>query len=317
LQVGLNDQRSHKNNQNLVNPPRLPQVTALLLSACALLLLALPSARAAEGNEDITAVSASASKDYVRTKLPDGSFRPEGYAFAKGGQWKGTISDETMDKLGFLDIARIIAVPLATQNYLPEKDPNKTKLMIMVYWGTTDVPGPVSTSDGYQNYQTSIQQYNGLLKTDPNMARSVLSSGLIQLSIENAQRDRLDAENAKMLGYDSEGLIGTEYGQMIDKTALKGHRDDLIAEIEDNRYFVVLMAYDFQMLWKQKKNKLLWETRFSIRERGNDFGKILPAVAQYASQYFGQDSKGLVRQPLPEGHVEVGEPRSLGAVPEK
>jgi hypothetical protein len=104
---------------------------------------------------------------------------------------------------------------------------------------------------------------------------------------------------------------------MIDKTALKGRRDDLIAEIEDNRYFVVLMAYDFQMLWKQKKNKLLWETRFSIRERGNDFGKILPAVAQYASQYFGQDSKGLVRQPLPEGHVEVGEPRSLGAVPEK
>jgi len=282
-----------------------------------MVLVAQLPMRAAEGNEDITAVSSSASKDYIRAKLPNGTFQPENYTFAKGGKWNGTVHDETIDKLGFMDIARIIAVPLATQNYLPAKDPNKTRLMIMVYWGTTDVPGPISTSDGYLNYQTSIQQYQGLLVTDPNMAQSVLNSGLIQLSMENKQRDHLDYENAKMLGYDSEGLIGTEYGQMIEKTALKEHRDDLIAEIEDSRYFVVLMAYDFQMLWKQKKNKLLWETRFSIRERGNDFGKTLPAMAQYASQYFGKDSNGLIRKPLPEGTVEVGEPRSLGAVPEK
>jgi hypothetical protein len=40
-------------------------------------------------------------------------------------------------------------------------------------------------------------------------------------------------------------------------------------------------------------------------------------VAQYASQYFGQDSNGLVHKPVPFGHVEIGEVKSLGSIPEK
>jgi len=79
----------------------------------------------------------------------------------------------------------------------------------------------------------------------------------------------------------------------------------------------VLMAYDFQIAWKDKKHKLLWVTRMSVRQKGNDFGRALPAMTRYASQYFGQNTKGLIRRPLPEGHVEVGQPRSLGVVPDK
>jgi hypothetical protein len=77
------------------------------------------------------------------------------------------------------------------------------------------------------------------------------------------------------------------------------------------------MAYDFQLLWKQKKHKLLWETRFSIRQIHNDFDKQLEAMAENASQYFGQDTKGLIRKPLPEGNVKVGELKVLGIEPEK
>jgi hypothetical protein len=91
----------------------------------------------------------------------------------------------------------------------------------------------------------------------------------------------------------------------------------VINEIEENRYFVVLMAYDFQLQWKQKKHKLLWETRFSIQEHRNDFKLALPAMARDASRFFGQDSHGLIRQPLPEGHVTLGEPKVLEYEPEK
>jgi hypothetical protein len=82
----------------------------------------------------------------------------------------------------------------------------------------------------------------------------------------------------------------------------------LISEIESNRYFVVMMAYDFQMLRKRNKRKMLWQTRFSIEDLHNHFDKALPAMAQYASRYFGQDSHGLLRKHVPEGQVEVGEP---------
>ena len=65
-----------------------------------------------------------------------------------------------------------------------------------------------------------------------------------------------------------------------------GERNDaLLSEIEENRYFVVLMAYDFQLFWKEKKLKVLWETRFSINESRNDFDKALPTIAQYAVSY--------------------------------
>ena len=76
------------------------------------------------------------------------------------------------------------------------------------------------------------------------------------------------------------------------------------------------MAYDFQLLWKEKKHKLLWETRFSVRENRNDFGKALPAMSQYASRYFGQDTHGLIRRPLQE-NINLGELRILGIEPEK
>jgi hypothetical protein len=239
-------------------------------------LLAPAASHAAEGSEGVTAVSSRVAAGYVRAKLPDGLFRQEGYSFGNGGYYGGPFPDGTIDNLSFLDIARIISGPLADQGYLPSRDPKRTNLLIMVYWGTTTVPPP-------------------------------LDEGPVE-TMDIRVRDRLDYENAMLLGYDSEGLIGTEWGNMMELTALRWHRRELVSEIEFNRYFVVLMAYDFQMLWKQKKHKLLWETRFSINQRSNDFAKTLPVMAEYASTYFGQDSHGLMRHRMPEGRVEIHEP---------
>jgi hypothetical protein len=127
-------------------------------------------------------------------------------------------------------------------------------------------------------------------------------------------RDQDDLLNIKMLGYDSwwDATRGDYSG-----TALEIRRKDLISEIEEDRYFVVLMAYDFQLLWKQKKHKLLWETRFSIRQRHHDFDKDLPAMANYASRFFGQDTNGLIHDSIPLGHVDIGVVKSLGEVPGK
>jgi len=109
-------------------------------------------------------------------------------------------------------------------------------------------------------------------------------------------------------------LIGTDEGNYKKHTALGIDQRDEVSEIEQNRYFVVLMAYDFQILWKEKKHKLLWETRFSINELHNSFDKALPVMARFASQYFGEPTNGLVRTRVPEGQVDIGEVESLGEV---
>jgi hypothetical protein len=79
----------------------------------------------------VTAVSSQVSSDYVRKRLPDGSIEPETYTFGKGGHLAGTMRDDSVDKLDFMDLAKTIAVPLASRQYVPatDKDPNATHLL--------------------------------------------------------------------------------------------------------------------------------------------------------------------------------------------
>jgi hypothetical protein len=308
--------------------------TGVLVATCVALVAGNP-ARAEDGVGGVTAVSSKVSNGYVRKKLPDGSFQPEFYAFGKGGNWGGQISDVTIDKLTFLDVAHVIAEPLAGRKYFPARDPGSTRLLIMVYWGTTAVPESAQNSMAYDaaryaqaslgsvGMDTSSKGFHSLSSGSShsgngadNAKLSAWSAAMTMLNIVNQLRTTTDFANAQMLGYDSPGLIGTDYGNNVKGTALATNRDDLFAEIEENRYFVVLMAYDFQLLLKEKKHKLLWETRFSISERRNQFDKALPIMAQSASPYFGAPSNGLIRNRLQEGSVEVGTPKMIDFVAE-
>ena len=291
----------------------------LSLAVSFLSLANLSNAFETGGANDITAVTGRTSKDYVRIKLADGSFSSEYYAFGKGGPWKGAKADISIDNLSFSDVAHMIALPLADQKYLPSKDPSATKLLIMVYWGTTHAPEHASDSAAYVNLNSAQNAYTAAkMQHVPGVALAEMddevTTALSAVTAENVMRESDDMINVKMLGYDSwwESTRGDVRG-----TPFEMQKQDLFNEIEEDRYFVVLMAYDFQLMWKEKKHKLLWETRFSVRQRHHDFDKDLPTMAQYAAQYFGQDTNGLVHKAVPFGRVEIGEVKSLGEVQQK
>jgi hypothetical protein len=288
---------------------QLLRLTGWIVAGGGALVAAEPPSPAAATVSGVTAVASKVSADYVRARLPDGSFQPEFYAFGEGGNWGGQLSDVTIDKMHFMDVARVIAGPLDGQKYVPARDPVKTRLLIMVYWGTTAVPDTPDESPLYQQYYQDLAEYRLLIdEGNPDEANAVLTAGLHILAMANRERDRIDFKNAKMIGYDADDLVGTDHGKYLAHTALGWRTNDEVSEIEENRYFVVLMAYDFQLMWKQKKHKLLWETRFSVNERHNQFDKALPQMAQNASRYFGQPTNGLLRTGVPEGTVEVREP---------
>jgi hypothetical protein len=163
-------------------------------------------------------------------------------------------------------------------------------------------PPPPETSHG-----TPIRETRGAPASQAELA------AISAIEAENRIRDKDDALNAAMLGYDSWWSSTANYRD----TPLDIFRKEMLEELETNRYFVVLMAYDFQLMWKEKKHKLLWETRFSVRQRGHNFDEDLPAMAESASKYFGQDSQGLVRTSVPFARVDIGDLKSLGTVPEK
>src|SRR5665213_2925905 len=74
--------------------------------------------------EEVEAIASKIGKGYVRKKLPDGSFQTETYAFGKGDNMTGARVDPTIDKMDFMDVARILSVPLASKGYVPTRDPN-------------------------------------------------------------------------------------------------------------------------------------------------------------------------------------------------
>ena len=308
---------------------KLPSVLKLLLIVSAT-LASLPVVRAAE--EPIsTAIASVVSKDYVRSKLPNGSFQPETYAFGLGGYWSGDTSDKSIDGHPFMEVAKVIASPLQLQNYLPTNDAKTTKLLIMVYWGTTIPPRAATETMAFQNAASTmaalqraksasmprqpttsdaIKGIRGSVQGPPD-EENAATSAMMALQAENAMRRRIDVKNASMLGYDSLWDATAN----LEGTPLDTRRNDMLDELEEGRYFVVLMAYDFQLMWKEKKHKLLWETRFSISQHRHAFDRELPAMALSAARYFGQDSHGLVRKPLQE-NVTLGELKILGIEPD-
>ena len=278
-----------KNHCHWISPIMLPNWKASTLRIwflASVSLIAAPLSKAGifdavSGSEKLTAVSSSAHNGYVRVRLADGSFKPETFAIGDGGALDSGFNrefgtaDPTIDNVGFPEIAQMLAEPLASQKYVSTRDPNDTKLLVMVFWGRT---------------------IGGNHTTDGNL------------------KDMMNFQNARLLGFDSEGSIQAMsdastvfFGRSFRANMLDNVHADVLSAIEVDRYYVILRAYDFQAAWKQKKLRMLWETRFSLSERRHDFERDLPGMAQNASLYFGQDSYGLVLKPIPEGHVHVGE----------
>jgi hypothetical protein len=288
---------------------------------------------------EIEAVASKVAKDYVRKKLPDGTFQPETYAFGKGDNL-GARVDPTVDKMDFMDIARIVSVPLAQKRYVPTQDAKTTNELIMVYWGTTLAPEFATESNSHQLAQQAgeaqnralqnlnaqyhqIQNGGGEIPTRPDSlngmaqkqalaeADNAILAANIGIQAENQRREDADMKTATLLGYDSWWVSANA---AMAGTAMALRKDDMRAELEEDRYFVVLTAFDYQTLVNKKKQKFLWEVRFSIREHGNAFDKRLPAMVALASDYFGRDSQGLHHLEVPEGKVEIGPVKSLGTV---
>lgn len=289
---------------------------AAVALAAALAGLAFPATAFGRATEVATVFSRT-FHGYQREHLPDNSLKPETITFAPGGKLPGFFADHSIDDLPFMKIVRTIAGPLRSQKYVTATDPNHTDLIIFVYWGTTmgAEDGNYSNTAGTLQTVLSAANSGGLppqtANALPPMAgmagtqgalgaamRGEMETAMLQLQVENEQRDMNNWRNAKILGY-AEALNNAMEIPWL------GTSQDVVQEVEMNRYFVILRAYDFKELWKNKHKKALWETVYSISEHGNRFDQQLANMTVTAAPYFGQ-SKGLVREIVPEGHVQIG-----------
>ncbi|HEY1793452.1 MAG TPA: hypothetical protein VGG34_11085 [Opitutaceae bacterium] len=258
---------------------------AVLFLACGAAFISGPEARA----EDFVAVSSQASNGYVRARLADGTCEPETYTFKKGGFLSSRMADDSIDRMTFASITGEIGVSLAARQYLPAVDPKAARLLIVVYWGTSRAPGEFSSH--------TVVGENAASDT-PAMGRH--QNGYVPFW-QGATAGEAQAFGDNMINEEDAAMLG--YGSASDP------------DLGEYRYFVVLLAYDMQAFLRDGKARLLWQTRFSSRERRNQFDRQLRAMALGASPYFGRDSHGLLHRPVPEGRVEIGEAKAVEGRP--
>ncbi|HVZ63640.1 MAG TPA: hypothetical protein VG936_03555 [Lacunisphaera sp.] len=207
---------------------------------------------------------------YAREAAAGGGYRPETYAFAEGGLIDGQMAaGDDVSTMGFGPVAATVAGALKSQGYLASADPEKTKLMIMLWYGTT-------RDTSYRIGGAPIADKAGL-------------------------RSRA----ARLLGFQKEysragTLSFTDLGE------------NFANELYGDRFFVVLKAYDFQVARKEKRLKLLWESRYSIRRQAVTFSAELPVMSGFAARTFGHETNGIFDPSSIEGRVNLGELEVLG-----
>ena len=314
--------------------------------AAALFCFGVANLAVAVDNSDsvVTSVFSRSFNSYERPARPDGSNQPLTYVIAKGGADPSGSADATMSNVKFAGVVRVLGKYLAKQSYYPAKDGKKADLMLVVHWGKT-VP---SNTDSLRNLQVqALQGFEFSQKLQVGkLGRSVVFSGgaansgvptsaalasttqandaaiaeaareeMIHGSFELrlAQDARIEAnrQNANLLGYTAE-LIARDNPSLYGGAGTA--YNDLLEDIETERYYVSVTAYDFQEALQHKHNKGLWRTVASIDARGNRFDERLIAMVERASRYFGRDSGRLIRQFEYTPHINLGELKTLGVV---
>lgn len=293
---------------------------------CFGILLASPGAFAANAYM-ITSVYSKVSNGYVRQKMADGTVKREYYALAKGQYVPGSDADPSIDGVSFPVIAGVVARHLASKNYYLANDSKSADLLILITWGTTKAADRGSYQSSLDVLATSMAAANSAKPLPPgaiapgsrNQAATPSDTGdldaaLTQMQMFNEIRRQDDDHNARILGYAHD-----LYERQDDLSNFAGagtYYDDLISDIEEPRYYVIIDAFDFRAAKNDGKREILWSTRVSIRARGNEFDKQLAQMIANSAGYFGKGTGGLLREDHPTARVELGDLKDLGEVPQ-
>jgi hypothetical protein len=299
-------------------------LAALWTALCAGLLC--PCVRA----DDRVIVSAKASPEYTAQKFADGRFKRETYVVMEGKYYSGATVDRSIERMPFRQIAAYLAQELAKREYWPSREPRDADLLLVMDWGTT-IPSvsmmemlartnPVpDASNSRDTLARASQTESGMsaagvdllsgFGADVNINADFAFDLLQQQSDEN-DAAATQANTAGLLGYTD---------------SLKKYKDGMLPAVneitlrrtlEQERYFVVVQAYDMRSWQKGRPNKVLWSIRLNISSPGNNFSMAMSRMSKAGLDFFGRTTgeATTVRSKVYDGSVKVAPLVILGEV---
>jgi hypothetical protein len=251
-------------------------------------MMVVISVRAAEDVIRVT-VAAGADVHYAKARAKGDQLREESYVFGQGTFFAGAGPDATMAELPFAVIAKQLALGLAEQGYLPTRDQESADVLIVAHWGVTR---PVER-DSFDSQETlrQVDEYVSNPSGDPLLQDY---GQLEQLSARhdaaNTSARGLTMQNARLLGYTRAFRIDERERQ---KAGRLDEESQLQRDLGEERFFIIVMAWDNTVLREEKKRTLLWITHCNTIARGKTFREALPALCGVGGKYFGRNLETL------------------------
>lgn len=258
------------------------------------------------------AIKAEADLDFLKEREKDGTEKPMSYQVAKGKFYRGGMNDKRMQTFTFEDIVTDMAQHLQKQKFYPHQGEGTGDMLIVVHYGVTEYEESIMELMGYTSEEEmglgGDFDFEGIAPDGAGM------NAVADLGFNQTTSQTLSNSNRKSMGHKAQ-LLGMEeafgfYTNNQDKYELQ-------SMLDEERYFVILMAYDIASM-KQKDPKLLWTTRYSIRAIGQNFDDAMKGMNAIAGDYFGKSFKGLnLKRLQDDSSVEIGDIEVIGEAEEK
>ena len=123
--------------------------------------------------------------------------------------------------------------------------------------------------------------------------------------------DNPDPDNPQKTFWNQREMLALVAGNTLKNVSAFGfEREDILQAAQDERYFVIVSAYDFTAA-TQKKKVLLWRAKLSTPSAGVSLAEVLPSMITAGGPRFGRETKlpeSVTAAIAKEGKVEVGTP---------
>jgi hypothetical protein len=100
-------------------------------------------------------------------------------------------------------------------------------------------------------------------------------------------------------------------GLTVKNLDLNMEKYPVIQAMEEDRFFIMILAYDYKTYARTHRKLALWQAKMSVRSNGTTLDAVLPVLAEAGGPQFGRETKRPVMTTieLPQGSVEEGEPK--------
>ncbi len=261
--------------------------------------------------ENRIAIKAIASDEYTKSRALNENKKTQTYMFMKGNYHPGTTKDSGMSNMSFDDIIQNMAVHLKKQGYYALPEPGDSDLLLVVHYGRTttepsleDMLGYTSLEDQGYTEEVANAGAGGAILTPSEM------NATADFGFSMAARENSETGGQMSLFYKAQ-LLGMEEA-FIGSNVTRSEERLLKTLLDQERYFIVLVAYDYPKL-KAGEAQPLWTTRYSIRAIGQSFEKAIEDLNLVAGDFYGKNLKGLTQKRVTDkSRVEMGEIEVIG-----